>query len=406
MGDLALGELPTWYLEQAANDTFLGLQTFVRDTDLTPEEESWYEVGRILRVRGNLVATPRVGGLETTHRFAVLSNHMYDISDVHEAGPACRAHAARSGSRFKVLAVMREAGGTQVVLLHLPDDERWALWRDCSWSVEGEILETVRDNFESKLGAPAIPELRSQAWRASCAEGPGFAGDGTPLPLDEGIAARLRPAGETDFRLLAGRTVFIRGAAALARVPGSGEFPDCIALGAIDRMRGLRFALLCSARLGEGGEVERRYDDGGTLVTLEMGTVAELPCAPVVDACLWELREVADAVHAGCAETDRAMARLRSIRALDDFRSRDYPDDVSALLYAGWMGGRGLDPERVWLRLERADESGGVYASLLNEPFQDLNAHVGDVLPLALAEVDGRDVCLALLPDEGRQPCV
>lgn len=96
------------------------------------------------------------------------------------------------------------------------------------------------------------------------------------------------------------------------------------------------------------------------------------------------------------------MAQLRSIRALDDFRSSDYPDDVSTLLYAGWMGGRGLDPERVWLRLERADESGGVYASLFNEPFQDLNAHMGDVLPLALTEIDGRDVCLTLLPDEGR----
>ena len=160
-------------------------------------------------------------------------------------------------------------------------------------------------------------------------------------------------------------------------------------------------ASLCSARLGEGGEVERRYDDS-TLVTLEMGAVAELPRAPVVDACLWERREVADAMHAACAETDRAMAQLRSIRALDDFRSSDYPDDVSTLLYAGWMGGRGLDPERVWLRLERADESGGVYASLFNEPFQDLNAHMGDVLPLALTEIDGRDVCLTLLPDEGR----
>lgn len=258
MGALALREPPTWYLEQAANDTFTGLQTFVRDTDLTPEEESRYEVGRILRVRGNLVATPRVGGIETTHRFAVLSNHMYDISDVHEADPACRVHAARSGSRFKVLAVMREAGRTQVVLLHHPDDERWALWRDCSWSVEGEILETARDNFESKLSAPAIPELRSQAWRASCAEVPGFAGGGTPVPLDEGVAARLRPAGETDFRLLAGRNVFIRGAAALARVPGSDEFPDCIALGAIDRSRGLRFALLGAPRGGGRGRAALR----------------------------------------------------------------------------------------------------------------------------------------------------
>ena len=67
-------------LEQLMNEMLPGLQLFARDINLTPEEASKFQVGQIVRNAAFTDATSRVGGMVTTHRFSILSNHLFDLT--------------------------------------------------------------------------------------------------------------------------------------------------------------------------------------------------------------------------------------------------------------------------------------------------------------------------------------
>lgn len=60
-------------------DILDGVGLFVRDTDLPKHCAEKYQVGTVLMERGFTDASVHVGGMATTHRFAVLSNHMRDF---------------------------------------------------------------------------------------------------------------------------------------------------------------------------------------------------------------------------------------------------------------------------------------------------------------------------------------
>lgn len=89
--------------EAAMNMTYRGLQMFVRDVNLG-SLASKYEPDLILTEKGFTDASIRVGGMVTSHRFAILSNHMADFSEFeHETNwGLC---VANRDSYFKVLDV-------------------------------------------------------------------------------------------------------------------------------------------------------------------------------------------------------------------------------------------------------------------------------------------------------------
>ena len=65
--------------ENACNRIFPDLQMFVRDTFLEEETEKKYEIGKIIREPTFCDVSCRVGGIITTHRYAILSNHFVNI---------------------------------------------------------------------------------------------------------------------------------------------------------------------------------------------------------------------------------------------------------------------------------------------------------------------------------------
>ena len=67
-------------MEELMNEMLPGLQLFARDINLTPEEVASYRVGEVVRNPAFTDATCRVGGMVTTHRYGILSNHMMDLS--------------------------------------------------------------------------------------------------------------------------------------------------------------------------------------------------------------------------------------------------------------------------------------------------------------------------------------
>lgn len=148
--------------EKLINETFPGLTMYVRDANLPAECVSKYNTGMIIKERDFTDASHRVMGMITTHRYSILSNHMADLSAFeHETNwGLC---TAKSGSHFKVLDIYEFRGKTQILLLHLPDDERWKMFENMSFSIEEQLIHTSKQRFENKVFSNPIPELTSDA---------------------------------------------------------------------------------------------------------------------------------------------------------------------------------------------------------------------------------------------------
>ena len=171
------------FLEQLLNEIFPGLTMFVRDLDLPPALEERYKPGRILREKGFTDASCRVMGMVTTHRFAILSNHMADLG-AYEHGTNWGLFVANRSAHFKVLDVYEYQGRTQILLLHLPDDDRWRIFEDVTFSIEEQLIETSRQRFEKKAFLPPVPELAKEDWLARCAAPLGMDNEGNLFDLE------------------------------------------------------------------------------------------------------------------------------------------------------------------------------------------------------------------------------
>ena len=165
------------------NDTFPGIAIFVRGTDISDQCMSNYVPGKIIRELGFTDASFRVGGIKTTHRFTILSNHMGNLSSF-EHGTNWGLCVAKSGSRFKILDVYRFRDKTQIILLHLPDDERWKMFINAETTIEKELIETCRKRFETGYSQDLIPELATDNWLARCKAPLGMDINGHLFPLE------------------------------------------------------------------------------------------------------------------------------------------------------------------------------------------------------------------------------
>lgn len=162
-------------MEQVINEILPGLAMFVRDVDLPSACQEKYKPEMIIMERGFTDASNRVMGMVTTHRFAILSNHMADFRP-YEHGTNWGLFVAQCGSHFKVLDVYEFQGRTQITLLHLPDDERWKLFEEVKISLEDQIAEMSRQRFETKSVMDPVPELTTKMWLDRCA---------SPLGMDD-----------------------------------------------------------------------------------------------------------------------------------------------------------------------------------------------------------------------------
>ena len=142
--------------EKLLNDTFPGLTMFVRDVNLNIVCAQTYQAGMIIRERGFADASRRVMGMITTHRFAILSNHMMDLS-LLEHGTGWGLCVAQAGAHFKVL-------------------DRWRVFENMTSNIETQVIESSRKRFRLKAFVEPVPELTTQEWLSRCAD---------PLGMDE-----------------------------------------------------------------------------------------------------------------------------------------------------------------------------------------------------------------------------
>ncbi len=175
-------------LSQIANKTYPGLGIYVRDINLPKSIADKYTPGLIIRERAFVDVSNRVMGMITTHRYLILSNHVANLS-AFEHGTNWGLHVANKDSRFKVLGthVYETHDGeekTAIVLLHLPEDESWKVYKNCAFSMDETVYKMAVERFEKKCEMPPVPELTTQKWLARCAFPIGMSDDGTLWELE------------------------------------------------------------------------------------------------------------------------------------------------------------------------------------------------------------------------------
>lgn len=397
--------IPTWFVDQTLADTLTDLRVYTRDVWLVPSVLALYHPGQVLRSPAAVKATSLVGGMRTSHRFTILSNHMVDVGALFhdERLLASGQHAADAGSRFLVIDVFETRGKTQILLLHLPDDERWELFRPSEPEPADRLVEAHRQRFAHVLGLP-VPDELDDDWLTTCYDPVGVDEDKRPFELEEPLGRRLRFLGDLDFRTVAGHLVYLGGAreALCLGEQGFGDegvysaaYPDAVCWAYLDRSRGLVLRAFKAARLDRSGRIVTCDGLDGLRMELVAGEVLDRECAPVIHQALAECAEEIGRIHDARASYDDAMAPVRAIRSLDQFRSRNCPDNVRARLASR---GR-IKAEITWLRTEAVDEDGSVMARLLIEPAQDCGAHMGDLLRLDVTNTADGPACLAFVDE-------
>lgn len=172
-------------LQEALNRTYPGLSMLARDVNLTYEQASKYEVGMIIREKAHVDASRRVMGMVTTHRYAILSNHMEEpTSKELEIGPNWGLRVAKPGSHFKVLGKHTYQGKTVIFLLHLPEDD-WKLFINTVIDSDAELIRKCIARFESKCLKPPVPDLAMPDWQERCSFPIGMDNLGNLFPLED-----------------------------------------------------------------------------------------------------------------------------------------------------------------------------------------------------------------------------
>ncbi|MPM86372.1 hypothetical protein SDC9_133461 [bioreactor metagenome] len=171
------------YAQNLLNRMLPGLEVFVRDTNLNEDSTRKYKQGMFLRNPGFTDASGRNGGLITTNRFAILSNHMAEMGRF--SPNPWGLHVAQCNSYFKVLSNYTSPSGKHLtILLHLPGDKTWKLLQKIHITQEEELVSMVIERFEKRLQEPPISDLTSEIWLERCSDLIGFDENGKPWPLE------------------------------------------------------------------------------------------------------------------------------------------------------------------------------------------------------------------------------
>lgn len=386
-------------LEQALNDLLPGLANHVRDANLDPKIAELYKPGIILREKAFVDVSCRVGGMVTTHRFAIFSNHMMDFSQF-EHDTNWGLCVAQRESHFKVIDVYEYNGKTQIALLHLLDDDRWRLFANAELDIPGLHVEEIRARFEEKCDAEVISELATEQWLDRCSFPVGVSPNGGLYSPEPKPAEALWRVADTGFRRLVGNVVFIRQGPDdtgnwLDVIPEDIDEGGIFAYPYIDPVAGLTFRYLCPAAVSKDGNQWQIFErDESLSVILRAGALeGALWCPTFINPSEFEPYTTKTDEH--YVPDNPATLEIRELEFLDPIRHPLFPDDVQALLIKQDSNGA----ELVWLHLcDARDDT--IYGRLLNEPDQALGVHIGDVLPLSFTEDEEGGLVAAVLIDQ------
>ena len=155
---------------------------FVHDINLPNEWAEKYEIGALIKERGFVDMTNRIGQMTTSHRYAIISNHVGNLSQF-EHGTNWGLHTATSNSKFKVLDVYEFKEKTQILLLHLIDNlEDFFVDND---TIDEDYVALARKIFEESFEKDIIEEVNSEEWLERCSFPIGMDNEGNIWDIED-----------------------------------------------------------------------------------------------------------------------------------------------------------------------------------------------------------------------------
>ena len=155
---------------------------FVHDINLPDGFLEKYEIGALIKERGFVDMTNKIGQMTTSHRYAIISNHVGNLSQF-EHGTNWGLHTAASGSKFKVLDVFTFKEKTQILLLHLEDNlEDFFAGND---AIDEECVAWARNIFVESFEKEIIEEVNTDEWLERCSFPIGMDNEGNIWGIDD-----------------------------------------------------------------------------------------------------------------------------------------------------------------------------------------------------------------------------
>lgn len=155
---------------------------FVHDINLPEDFAEKYEIGALIKEKGFVDMTNRIGQMTTSHRYAIITNHVADFSQF-EHGTNWGLHTAATNSKFKVLDVYTYKGKTQILLIHLIDNLE-DFFKDNN-TIDSEYVDKARRIFEESFEKEIIEEVNSDEWLDRCSFPIGLDNEGNLWDLED-----------------------------------------------------------------------------------------------------------------------------------------------------------------------------------------------------------------------------
>ena len=381
--------------EKTLNDILPGLTMYVRDANLSPICAEKYHSDMIIMERGFTDASNRVMGMVTSHRFAILSNHMADLRE-YEHGTNWGLFVAQRNSHFLILDVYKYQGHTQILLLHLPNDKRWKLFINTKADIIDSLIDDCRKRFRNKLVQHPVPELTTNDWLNRCAAPLGMDDNGILFDLNPSFESMLAKVDGSSFRAFYHHFIYLENGAVLEKVLEDSLTSDdtgAIVYGYIDEMAGLSFQIVELASL-KNNKLRTHKLPNHAMYVIRYGNIKNHRYLDLsqIDMDLTPLKGFEQAIRKQYDTENKDKEIIRSLEFLDPFRFDEHPDDIAVILFK-----EGLKPEQVWVRGNRVNYDHKIFGELLNEPSADFGVHKGDSIPIVIYQRDDNSlICVSL----------
>ena len=126
--------------------------------------------------------TNKIGQMTTSHRYAIISNHVANFSQF-EDGTNWNLHTAAPNSKFKVLDVFTYNEKTQILLLHLIENLE-DFFVD-NTTIDEDYVLLARKIFVESFEKEKIEEVNTPEWLERCSFPIGMDNDGNLWGLDD-----------------------------------------------------------------------------------------------------------------------------------------------------------------------------------------------------------------------------
>jgi hypothetical protein len=151
-------------IEKIYNETFGGLTLYYRDTNLSEDLISKYQIGQILIERGFTDMSYKGGGISSNCRYLIASAFGKEAPRFMPSFKECGRIMLKSNSFFKILDIYKIEDKTQIFLLNIPENYV-DFFSNSKSNIEDDIIKKAKESFENKINSEPIEELQKKIWK-------------------------------------------------------------------------------------------------------------------------------------------------------------------------------------------------------------------------------------------------